>query len=1033
MSAGGSVEVAGGVTSNSAEAISVAGAGSINFGALRAGAGGGTWAGQVTLADTAVRLGALAGQALTVTGAIINGAGTGFNISGESGTGVVILNPAVANTYTGTTGIIRGILRLGKTDALPVGTTLDVDSVNSVTDVAIFDLAGFNQTVAVLQDTATLNINGKITNSQAASTSILKVNQASNTTFDGVIENGAGSVVLTKAGTGSLTLAGVSTATGGTNIENGKIIIGGGNDRLATAGSVVLGAAGTAGVLVIGDGTARTQALAGLTTTGNGGAVVGGAAANSTLTLNIAGSQTFGGTLGGAGANENNLVLTKTGAGSLTLPNANTHTGGTNIQNGTLTAGATAALGAAGQIVTLGTASTTGVVDFATDTSANAYVINVGSGNTGTVLVDRATPGAAITHALGLPTIGNSMLNAQAGANVTSGTPVLQFTGLTLSAGAAGLGTATLNPTTAQIAVNGPVTRPGAQANSLTLGGTMAGNTITGVISGALTLTKSGTSTWILSNANTHTGITKVNGGSLILTNNLALQGSPFDPSGAGLLDLSATNTPTFGGLTGAGNYTPPANVTGLTLNNGTGAVVTYSGSLGEGTPGLTLTKTGANTQALSGVNSYTGLTTVSGGSLQINSAGAIGGSAILVTGGAGNPGLTLDGGVVAGAGKTLTINGGGLGGFFGALSNNSGGNEWAGGVIIGSAGTRIGVNGTGTLTVSGVISSGASPHGITFRLKDNTGGLVLSGANTYLGDTTLVTATGVVQLAGGANRLPVGTRLLFGSAAVSGILDLNGQDQEIAGLSVVSGTTNEIKASLPGTLTVNTAAASPSTYSGLISGAAALAKKGPDTLTLTGANTYTGTTTVEEGILLINGSTASTGLINVSALATLGGSGSGGNVTVADNGTLSPGSATVHQFAMNDLTLGNGSFLAFELDAPDVNINVQNDYLNVAGNLVLDGVLLVTPRTLPGFGTPVAGDKWLLMTAGGTITDNALAVDPSSPALSPGLDYAVETDTSVPGFSKVYLSVVAVPEAGTAGLLAAGLMLLARRLRRGA
>ncbi|MFO1521603.1 MAG: hypothetical protein U1F77_06205 [Kiritimatiellia bacterium] len=90
-----------------------------------------------------------------------------------------------------------------------------------------------------------------------------------------------------------------------------------------------------------------------------------------------------------------------------------------------------------------------------------------------------------------------------------------------------------------------------------------------------------------------------------------------------------------------------------------------------------------------------------------------------------------------------------------------------------------------------------------------------------------------------------------------------------------------------------------------------------------------------------------------------------------------------------------------------------------------------MTPRTIPGFGSPVAGDKWLLMTAAGAVTDNTLTVDPSSPALSPGLDYAVETDTSVPGFNKVYLSVVAVPEAGTAGLLAAGLLLVALRMRR--
>ncbi|MFO1491416.1 MAG: autotransporter-associated beta strand repeat-containing protein [Kiritimatiellia bacterium] len=206
------------------------------------------------------------------------------------------------------------------------------------------------------------------------------------------------------------------------------------------------------------------------------------------------------------------------------------------------------------------------------------------------------------------------------------------------------------------------------------------------------------------------------------------------------------------------------------------------------------------------------------------------------------------------------------------------------------------------------------------------------------------------------------------------------------------------------------------------------LTKTGAGSLTLSGSNSYTGTTTVSQGTLLLNGSTASAGLINVSALATLGGSGSGGNVTVADNGILSPGSVTSNQFSMQDLTLGNAAVLAFELDAPDPSVNVQNDYLNITGNLLLDGVLQVTKRTVPGFGTPVLGDKWLLMSVGGAITDQGLAVDPSAPALSSGLAYAVETDTSVPGFGKVYLAVV--PEPGTAGLVIfAGLLLLRRRV----
>src|SRR5207248_3391440 len=97
------------------------------------------------------------------------------------------------------------------------------------------------------------------------------------------------------------------------------------------------------GILQLSDGTTpRNQTLTGLVTAGTGTAnkVVGGAAGTSILTLNIAGSDTFAGILGGTGTNENNLALTKTGAGTLTLSGTNTYSGDTTISAGTLRLGA---------------------------------------------------------------------------------------------------------------------------------------------------------------------------------------------------------------------------------------------------------------------------------------------------------------------------------------------------------------------------------------------------------------------------------------------------------------------------------------------------------------------------------------------------------------------------------------------------------------------------------------------------------------------------------------------------------------------
>jgi len=151
---------------------------------------------------------------------------------------------------------------------------------------------------------------------------------------------------LTKTNTGTLTLTGANTYTGATNIRNGSIVIGGGDNRLATTNAVVLGDTSTTGRLVLGDGTARNQTLGALTTAGAGGSVVGGAATNSTLTLSIpSGTNTFAGTLGGAGTNENNLVLAKSGNGQLFLTTAHTYTGATNVNAGNLRISHASALG----------------------------------------------------------------------------------------------------------------------------------------------------------------------------------------------------------------------------------------------------------------------------------------------------------------------------------------------------------------------------------------------------------------------------------------------------------------------------------------------------------------------------------------------------------------------------------------------------------------------------------------------------------------------------------------------------------------
>jgi autotransporter-associated beta strand protein len=211
-----------------AEPLSLKGAGGNNYGALQAGIGGGTWSGTIFLDDTtadAPRLGAISNEVLTVTGSVTNGIGSRVNISGQAGTGAVVLNPTTSNTYTGVTAIIRGILRLGKNNALPLGTTLDIDSVSGISDEAVFDMAGFDQTVDKLQDTATTSLGAKVSNSSSAR-STLTVTGIS--TFDGIIEDGfsGGQLALVKTTGGTLTLSGTGNSyTGPTRVEAGTLAL----------------------------------------------------------------------------------------------------------------------------------------------------------------------------------------------------------------------------------------------------------------------------------------------------------------------------------------------------------------------------------------------------------------------------------------------------------------------------------------------------------------------------------------------------------------------------------------------------------------------------------------------------------------------------------------------------------------------------------------------------------------------------------------------------------------------------------------
>ena len=169
--------------------------------------------------------------------------------------------------------------------------------------------------------------------------------------------------------------------------------------------------------------------------------------------------------------------------------------------------------------------------------------------------------------------------------------------------------------------------------------------TFGGVISGTGAFMQLGPGTTVLTGANTYTGATSVNAGTLQAgAANAFSPFSAFSVASGATLDFNSFNQ-TIGSLAGAGNVTLGA-ATLTTGNDNTST--TFSGAI-SGTGGLT--KSGAGTLLLTGISTYTGATTVNAGTLSVN--GSIANSALTVNAG----------GVIGGIGTigNTTINGGTL------------------------------------------------------------------------------------------------------------------------------------------------------------------------------------------------------------------------------------------------------------------------------------------------------------------------------------------------------------------------------------
>ncbi|MDD5085401.1 MAG: autotransporter-associated beta strand repeat-containing protein, partial [Candidatus Omnitrophica bacterium] len=720
--------------------------------------------------------------------------------------------------------------------------------------------------------------------------------------------------------------------------------------------------------------------------------------ANRTVTVSN-GNLIVGGVIGGA------FNLTKAGAGTLTLSGANTYTGLTRINAGTLAYGAndviadTAAVTVSGGTLDIGIYSdtvgavtlTSGAITGTTGVlSGSSYAVQSGtisailggSGNltkttTGTVIITNANTYTGITTvsagvldiqnalALGDTTNGTSVATGAAlqlegditvvgealtlnGTGISSGGALRNISGDNVWTGDITLGSASrVNSDSGTLVITGGIGSGGVNRN-LTVGGD--GNTS---ISGAIatvggTLTKDGAGTLILSGANTYTGATTINEGVLQLNNAIALQSSTVTVNTSnGLQFGTGIGTFTIGALAGPGDFVLNAiDSSAVTLQvGGNNASTTYSGILsGDGA----LTKNGTGTFTLSGANTYTGGTTLNAGTLNINNAWAIGVSTFTIAGGTIN---NTSGGAIT----LLTANPQ----VWNANFTFTGTNDLdlgIGPVTLGADRT-VTVSGSGNLTVGGVIDG-------AFNLtKAGTGTLTLSGANTYTGTTTINAGT----LAYGANDVIADT----GAVTVSGgTLDIGNFTDTVGvvtltsgsitgAMGVLSGSSYDVRS---GTITAN------------LGGTGALTKTTTGTVNLWGTNTYSGGTNLNAGTLNINNASA----IGMGTFTIAGGTinnTSGAPITLSTNNAQN-WNANFTFTGTNDLDLGIGPVT---LGANRTVTVSGSGNLTVGG--VIDGAFNLTKA---GTGTlTLSGAN----TYTGTTTINAgtLAIGANAPSGSAG------------------------------------------------
>ncbi|KQZ69554.1 hypothetical protein ASE06_01670 [Sphingopyxis sp. Root214] len=752
--------------------------------------------------------------------------GGGFGFSALAGRHVLLGD---ANIFTGQATLV-GEIRVGKladigsASSLGAGTTIGLAN-GTLSYTGAGDTSNrewlINGAANVIRNdgTGALNLSGALVfnpGNPNPDTLALGGSFAGANIFSGVM-SGNGNLVADSAGTWVL---------GGTNVQRGTVTVANGTLRAGVAGAF-----GNATGFVVNGGTLDLGGfdLVAPSLTGSGGTIALGA---QTLTVDAKTTQVFGGSITGSGG------LRKTSAGSLTLTGANSYTGATTIGGGRLTLDFSGAGGPASNIISAssalalsgGTLEVLGAGGETNNQSFNGLTVNAGSNTVRTV----NGAGGIVNLNLGAITRAGGLVNF-----------VLPTSGAITTSNADGVlgGWATINGsdyakvvgggivafdasdyTTKDDAAtwaNGDIISDTANAANTPFFGTVTGN----VQLGGLRYTAAAGSNVAIGALNT-LGIdgTIIVAPSTLATNQSITGGSLTGSAGGGTLGVQHNGT----GI--------------LTIGS---TIVNNSGATG-------FAKSGGGIVRLTAANSYTGGTTLSGGRLEVTQLADGGAASSIGASSADAANLVLESGTLVYTGGVDAVTDRGI-----TLVN-------------GGAERAIQVDAGRTVEFSGLVTS-PDDAGLT---KTGWGTLVLSNAaNDYVGVTTITQNPGA-----GSSTLSVGTLsdggVASGIGAASGdsanLVISNSARLQYTGATVAIDRGFTLAGGQGGIDVAN--AATTLTISGVAAGAGSLFKDGAGTLILSGANTYTGDTSVNGGILRAGSAQAfgPTGRMTVNSGATL-------------------------------------------------------------------------------------------------------------------------------------------------------------------